>query len=190
MLLFVSLPGLWFPSPFLRNTPFLMSKSIWTEHHSDLSWDADSNVFLKLKYSFLLQLDGRMEHVGPGRGWKISVLIISGRVYCWGWLSLGNPLWPVSPSWWSLLSVGALAAALGHQQLVKLDRDTRHAPQCPLWRECLSQGSGRQGTSVSYREKLQQGGTEGFGANKAKRKCSNTVHPPIISQLELHPLRD
>lgn len=32
------------------------------------SWVAGSNVFLKLKYSLLLQLDGRMEHIGPGRG--------------------------------------------------------------------------------------------------------------------------
>lgn len=82
MLLFVTLPGLWFLTPFLKHTPFLMSKSIQTGHQCDLSWDAGSNVFLKLKYSFLLQLDGGMEHVGPGRGGKISVLIIAGHVCC------------------------------------------------------------------------------------------------------------
>lgn len=62
-LLFITLPGLWFFTLFLKHTSSLMSKIIWMENQSELSGDAGSNIFLKLKYSFILQLDEGLEDV-------------------------------------------------------------------------------------------------------------------------------
>lgn len=148
----------------------------------------------KAEIQFSTSVGWRARGCWLGRGWKISVLTISGHlcscVTSWGQLNLGKLLWHVSPSWWSLVSVAGTVCLdqvnlllPGHKQQMRFDRGRQHCSSMSQ-----SQGMGCPGGVVNgdplcptdMRGDVEQ--LKAFEETELREKVITQCYPPIISQ--------